>query len=93
MSPSNRKATDGGASQMQAAADERLARGYDGVVPDPTPNYNYTVAGNEAPTPETDRELKHAADERSREIEEAFSDVRQPPAPPEEPSSSSSDPD
>lgn len=69
---------DGGARQMQEAADKRLQRGYDGIVPDPTPNANYTVAGNDLPTPETDRELKAAAAARSTEIEEAFSDVRRP---------------
>lgn len=82
---------DAGVSQNHEKGRERMERGYDGVVPDPTPNFNYTVAGNDAPTPETDRELKAAADARSREIEEAYSDVRPLPGAVEEPSGSDSD--
>lgn len=67
--------SDGGVSQNQAAADEAQEKGYTGVVPDPTPNFNYSVAGNDAPTPETDAGMKRALDERSREIEEDFADV------------------
>lgn len=73
--PTKKPANDGGVAQMQAAADERNARGYDGVVPDPTPNFNYTVAGNDAPTPETDAGMKKALDERTAKIEADFADV------------------
>lgn len=48
---------DVGQAEVQANFDEINAKGYVGTVPDPTPNYNYTVAGNDEPTPETDDDL------------------------------------
>lgn len=45
--------------EVQEAADKATEKGYIGIVPDPTPNENYTVAGVTAgkPTPETDDKL------------------------------------
>lgn len=53
------KPNDGGAVEVQKAADEATDKGYIGTVPDPTPNANYTVAGvtSGKPTPETDDKL------------------------------------
>lgn len=79
---SQETATDGGIAQVQARVDEANRKGYLGVVPDPTPNENYTVAGNDLPTPETDRDLQRQLQDRSREIEEAYADVRPLPANP-----------
>lgn len=77
--PSEKVHKDGGVAENQERADEAARKGYIGQVPDPTPNFNYTVAGNDEPTPETDRELQRALQDRSREIEEAWSDVRPQP--------------
>lgn len=68
-------AHDGGVAQKQAIADQEAKQGYRGVVPDPTPNHNYTVAGNDLPTPETDRTMHRALVERTTKIEENFADV------------------
>ena len=44
------------------------AAGFYGRVPDPTPNVNYTFAGNFLPTPETDEHLADRARARLREL-------------------------
>lgn len=43
-----------GGREVQAKMDQEQEQGYRGIVPDPTPNQNYTVAGvtSGAPTPE-----------------------------------------
>jgi carbamate kinase len=48
-------ATDAGQAEVQKKFDAEQEQGYRGVVPDPTPNENYSVAGvtSGAPTPET----------------------------------------
>lgn len=61
-----------GSDEVQANFDEMNAKGYLGVEADPTPDANYTVAGQLAgkPTPETDRdhrrEVAGKLDEQSR---------------------------
>ena len=59
------EAIKGNAGHVIVRAQER---GYNGFVPDPTPNENYTFAGQAkgAPTPETNRALKNAAASRTR---------------------------
>ena len=42
--------------------------GFYGRVPDPTPNVNYSFAGNFLPTPETDEHLAEQARARQREL-------------------------
>lgn len=58
---------DAGQQEVQERVDEENEKGYVGTVPDQTPNENYTVAGNDLPTPETDPDMaaeqrKHALD-------------------------------
>lgn len=50
------KPKDAGVAEVQRVVDEENKKGYRGVVADPTPNENYTVAGvtSDKPTPETD---------------------------------------
>lgn len=50
---------DAGEAEVQQKFDRINAQGYDGNVPDPTPNEAYTVAGvtSNAPTPATDEGL------------------------------------
>lgn len=65
-----KKVTDGGQAEMQAAADADREKGYHGETPDPTPNAAYTVAGvtGGAPTPETDQDAKAAAEQSAAEL-------------------------
>jgi hypothetical protein len=58
------KADDAGQAALQKQIDEENEQGFVGTKVDPTPNENYTAAGQAAglPTPETDDEL--AADAR-----------------------------
>lgn len=51
------------ADQVQAAVDVETEQGFRGVEVDPTPNENYTLAGQVAgaPTPETDLDAAEAA--------------------------------
>lgn len=53
-------ADDAGQAEVQAKFDEAAEKGYFGVVPDETPNENYTLAGVIAgkDTPETTRGKK-----------------------------------
>ena len=48
---------DAGQAEVQATADKETEQGYVGVVPDETPNENYTLQGQIAgkTTPETER--------------------------------------
>ena len=57
---------DVGQAEVQARYDEIAEKGYEGAVPDETPNEHYTLAGQaaELPTPETDR----AADPETGEL-------------------------
>ena len=57
------------ADQVQAAMDVETEQGFRGVEVDPTPNENYTLAGQNAgkPTPETDDETAEAARKALRE--------------------------
>jgi hypothetical protein len=57
--------------------EEAQEKGYFGVTPDPTPNYNYTVAGvlEGAPTPETDMELAREVHAELRDPYREFIDV------------------
>lgn len=54
-------ANNAGQAEVQAKVDEADEKGYFGVVPDETPNENYTLAGVIAgkPTPETTRSERH----------------------------------
>lgn len=56
---------DEAAQAVQAVFDDAEKKGYLGVSPDPTPRENYSVGGvtSGAPTPETDRDAKAAADD------------------------------
>ncbi len=49
---------DAGEAEVQATFDEAEEKGYFGVVPDETPNENYTLKGVSAnkPTPENQRQ-------------------------------------
>lgn len=69
-----------GGKEVQAKMDEETEKGYRGIVPDPTPNENYTVAGvtSGAPTPENNPDL--AAETGSGK----FRDVNPEPAKPAE---------
>lgn len=50
-----------GSEQVQEMVDAEQEKGYRGIVPDPTPNANYSAANstvqNDLPTPETDDDL------------------------------------
>lgn len=49
---------DAGRAEVQKRTDEAEEKGYVGLVPDPTPNENYSLeTGQDAPTPETDADL------------------------------------
>jgi hypothetical protein len=48
---------DSGREQVQSQFDEANEKGYFGVTSDPTPDENYTLRGNDLPTPETDDKL------------------------------------
>lgn len=52
---------DLGQKQVQQAFDEANEKGYFGHSTDPTPDENYTLQGNDLPTPETDADLAEAA--------------------------------
>lgn len=52
---------DTGEAEVQARVDAEQAAGFRGIETDPTPNENYTVAGNDLPTPETDESLRAEA--------------------------------
>ncbi len=49
---------DAGEAEVQATFDEAEEKGYFGIVPDETPNENYTLTGVAAnkPTPENQRQ-------------------------------------
>lgn len=49
---------DGGVAEVQEIMDEATDKGYFGYSPDPTPRENYGALNNDAPTPETDPDLK-----------------------------------
>lgn len=51
---------DGGASQVQDDMDEAQAKGYFGYSPDLTPRHHYGALHNDAPTPETDPDMRRA---------------------------------
>jgi hypothetical protein len=54
-----KKKDDLGADEVQEKVDEEQDKGHTGIVPDQTPNENYTVKGvtKGKPTPETDPKL------------------------------------
>lgn len=52
---------DTGEAEVQARIDAENAAGVRGIQVDPTPDANYTVAGNDLPTPETDESLRAEA--------------------------------
>ncbi|HVL24742.1 MAG TPA: hypothetical protein VM450_11705 [Thermomicrobiales bacterium] len=56
-------AADVGQAEVKQKFDEANEKGYFGTVTDPTPNANYTFAGQAkgAPTPETDEQLRAEA--------------------------------
>jgi len=58
------------AGQVQEAVDVETEQGFRGVEVDPTPNENYTLAGqNEgAPTPETDPEARETARQAVQDV-------------------------
>lgn len=58
-----KKEDDAGQADVQATVDAENEQGFVGVEVDPTPNENYTLAGQAAglPTPETDEELAKEA--------------------------------
>lgn len=55
--------TDKAASQVQKAVDKETEQGFRGLEVDPTPNENYTLAGQNAgkPTPESDQKAAEKA--------------------------------
>lgn len=56
---------DVGEKQVQERIDKENEHGLRGIKVDSTPNENYTVAGNDLPTPETDDSLRQQVrDER-----------------------------
>lgn len=57
-------------AQAQAAADKETEQGFRGAKVDPTPNENYTLAGQNAgkPTPETDDTLAAQAREATGKL-------------------------
>lgn len=55
---STKPTQDVGQDEVQQAFDEANDQGYFGVSTDPTPNENYTLRGNDLPTPETDDKLR-----------------------------------
>jgi hypothetical protein len=65
-------ATDAGQAEVQKKFDAEQEQGYRGVVPDPTPNENYSVAGvtSGAPTPETDKKAAAKAAEQAAKVAE-----------------------
>lgn len=67
--PRRRGKRDAGQAEVTERLQEEQEKGYSGTVPDPTPNYNYTVAGNDEPTPETDEDLKDEVETLRRDIE------------------------
>lgn len=52
---------DVGQKEVQEAFDVANEQGYFGVTTDPTPDENYTLQGNDKPTPETDEKLADEA--------------------------------
>ena len=62
--------TDAAGEQVQKALDVETERGFRGVEVDPTPNENYTLAGQNAgaPTPETDKATAKAAAEAQDDV-------------------------
>lgn len=58
-----KKAPDAGQAEVQAKSDEATAKGYEGTVPDKTPNQAYTIQGvtGGAKTPETDAKAAAAS--------------------------------
>jgi hypothetical protein len=49
-----KKAKDSGEAEVQANVDAENEQGFRGVRVDETPLENYTLAGNDKPTPETE---------------------------------------
>ncbi|MBA3587304.1 MAG: hypothetical protein H0W41_06680 [Chloroflexi bacterium] len=64
----DKKATDGGADQVQAAVDKETEQGFRGTKVDPTPDSHYSVAGvtSGKPTPETDAKAAAKANEAAQ---------------------------
>jgi hypothetical protein len=64
------KATDAAAAQVQKAVDVETEQGFRGIEVDPTPNENYTLAGQNAgaPTPETDEATAKKAAEAQGDV-------------------------
>ena len=64
-------------AQVQEKVDEETEKGYRGSVPDPTPNENYTLAGQNAgkPTPETDEDAREEARKAITEVAAAAKGV------------------
>lgn len=54
---------DAGKADVQQTVDEETEQGFFGVEVDPTPNENYTLAGQASglPTPETDEKVAEEA--------------------------------
>lgn len=54
--------TDAGQAEVQQRVDEAEKKGYEGHVPDETPNENYSLqTPQDAPTPELERRHKDKA--------------------------------
>ena len=60
--------TDVGQKEVQESFDEANEQGFFGVTTDPTPNENYTLVGNDLPTPETDPKLADEAAAHQRKV-------------------------
>lgn len=65
-----KQATDAASKQVQERMDQETEQGFRGVEVDPTPNENYTLAGQNAgaPTPETDDKLARQARDARDEV-------------------------
>jgi hypothetical protein len=74
---SNAKAEKAEETSAQEAIDVETEQGFRGVEVDPTPNENYTLAGQNAgkPTPETDEDAAEEARLAGLKAEEAAKGV------------------
>lgn len=65
------RATDAAAAQVQDAVDRETEQGFRGIEVDPTPNENYTLAGQNAgkPTPETDEAAAETARKAQADVQ------------------------